>query len=165
MSIYRTIVVGFSTILLTAAWSAAWSADRCQQEFGFVESQSLCFADQGIPLTVGNGKAGCFAEPGVQHACGPDGRLTRLHAWADWLRELRNFQDHCAEQHGDFAFADPQFTEPADENFCLPAQPELGSSFFEEPTCNFRSICPTVQVVCHMPCHDYNSASLPYNRS
>jgi hypothetical protein len=139
---------------MNTAPRACAAQDSCQQQTALLESESRCADNDGIPTTSGGGKVGCFADPAVLNACGPEGRLTRLHAWSEWLRKLKDFQSQCAVKGGEFAFADPNFTEPSDESFCLAARPEVGNSFFEEPTCNFRSLCPAVQVVCQLSsCH------------
>ena len=60
----------------------------------------------------------------VQGRCGPDGRLTRLHAYTQWFNKLKQFENHCAAEGGTFAYEDPNFAEPQDESFCLQAVPE-----------------------------------------
>ena len=75
----------------------------------------------------------------MQGLCGPDGRLTRLRAYTAWYNKLKQFQDSCAAQGGTFSYQDPSFAEPQNESYCLQAVPEVGSSMFEEPLCNYRS--------------------------
>jgi hypothetical protein len=94
----------------------------------------------------------------VQGICGPDGSITRLHAYVAWMTKLKQFQDTCADNGGTFAFQDASFQEPADESFCLQAQPEVGSSMFEDPLCNYRSVCPAVTVTCNFSCGSMPSA-------
>jgi hypothetical protein len=91
----------------------------------------------------------------VQGLCGPDGRLTRLRAYSSWYNKLKHFQDSCTGEGGTFAFQDSAFSEPQNESYCLQAVPEVGASMFEEPLCNYRSVCPAVTVVCERPCLEH----------
>ena len=109
----------------------------------------------GISIGMGDeegAKVACMESKAVQNLCGPDGRLTRLHAYESWMKTVKNFEDTCALHGGTFAYQDPNFVEPGDESFCRQAVPEVGSSMFEEPLCNFRSACPAVTVVCERTC-------------
>ena len=97
-------------------------------------------------------KVACMKDKEVQGMCGPDGSLTRLHAYAAWMTKLKQFQDSCSDSGGNFAYQDAAFQEPQDESFCLQAQPEVGANMFEDSLCNYRSVCPAVTVVCNFPC-------------
>lgn len=106
-------------------------------------------------------KVACMESPEVRRVCGNDGRITRLRAYTTWYNRLKQFEAACMTQGGVFNFQDPNFSEPTNESFCLPAQPEVGGNMFEEPMCNYRSLCPAVTVVCEFPCGRSHAESHP----
>jgi hypothetical protein len=109
------------------------------------------YGDQGV-------KVACLSDARVRSECGPDGHLTRLNAFTTWMRKAKEFEAGCLTQGGSFAYAEPNFTEPVDESFCLQAQPIVGKSMFEDALCNYRSVCPAVKVVCHFECRSQSQA-------
>jgi len=141
-------------VMFTAASLQAQDACRPEQ-LGVVDAEARCVDKGGIAIGfVGDAgaKGACMANDQVQAACGRDGQGTRRLAFAQWLGHLKEFERHCMEEGGSFAFKDRSFSEPSDETFCLQAQPEIGSNMFEEPLCNYRSLCPAVTVVCSFSC-------------
>ena len=137
---------------------------RCAPEqMKVIESEVRCVDEGGISIGLGEeegAKVACMASREVQNRCGPDGRLTRLHAYTVWFDHLKQFEQTCAQSGGTFSFKDPNFVEPQDESYCLQAIPEVSSSMFEEPLCNFRSLCPAVTVVCDRLCAEHSLARL-----
>ena len=128
-----------------------------------IEEEARCVDDGGISIGIGEeegAKVACMASKVVQNRCGPDGSLTRLRAYTTWFNKLKDFETVCAAKGGTFSYQDPAFVEPQDESYCLQAVPEVGSSMFEEPLCNFRSLCPAVTVVCDRPCPERSVARL-----
>jgi len=128
-----------------------------------IESEVRCVDQGGISIGIGEEEGAavaCLASKEVQNRCGPDGRLTRLRAYTSWFNNLKQFESSCTAQGGTFTYQDPSFLEPQDESYCLQAVPEVGSSMFEEPLCNFRSICPAVTVVCERTCPEHSVAKL-----
>ncbi len=120
-----------------------------------IDSEVRCVDQGGISIGIGDeegAKVACMQSKVVQNRCGPDGRLTRLRAYTVWLDKLSQFERTCNASGGTFAYQDPTFVEPVDESYCLQAIPEVGSNMFEEPLCNFRSICPPVTVLCETSC-------------
>jgi len=120
-----------------------------------INTETRCFPSKGIDIGyMGDEgvKVACLRDKRVQSTCGPDGRLTRLQAYREWLAQVQQFQNVCTSKGGSFSYQDPTFVEPHDESFCLQAQVEVGSSMFEDPLCNVRSMCPAVTVVCQHPC-------------
>jgi hypothetical protein len=132
------------------------SVCRPEQE-AVIDSETRCFGQGGISINF-TGETGiktaCMSDSRVRAACGADGQGTRQQAFGQWLNRLKEFEQQCAANGGEFSFKDPQFTEPTDQSYCLQAQPEIGESMFEEPLCNYRSICPAVTVVCLPACGD-----------
>jgi hypothetical protein len=128
-----------------------------------IESEVRCVDQGGINIGAGDAdgaKGACMANKEVQNRCGPDGRLTRLRAYTTWFNKLKQFEDVCAADGGTFSYQDPNFVEPQDESYCLQAVPEVGSTMFEEPLCNFRSLCPAVTVVCERTCPEHTVSRL-----
>jgi hypothetical protein len=141
------------------AWAYRQTASgQClPDEKALIESEVRCFSGAGLDIgyLADDGlKVACMENKQVQSACGPDGRLTRLHAYSAWFTNLKQFEAKCNESGGVFAYGDPNFSEPQNESFCLQAQPEVGTNMFEGSLCNYRSICPSVAVVCEHPCGD-----------
>jgi hypothetical protein len=150
-----------ASVLLTRS---LWAAEQCQaHEATVIDSEARCVEDGGINIgyTGDDGaKVACMEDKQVRGLCGPDGGLTRLRAYSDWYNKLKQFQDTCSVQGGTFAFLDTNFVEPQNESYCLQAVPEVGSNMFEEPLCNYRSVCPAVTVTCERPCNGPSVASL-----
>jgi hypothetical protein len=120
-----------------------------------IQSQARCVDEGGISIGIGDeegAKVACMESKAVQNRCGPDGSLTRLHAYETWIKMVKNFEDTCTLRGGTFSYQDPTFLEPGDESYCRQAVPEIGTSMFEEPLCNYRSTCPAVTVVCERTC-------------
>jgi hypothetical protein len=140
------------------------AAGQCQATTTVViDSDARCVEQGGINIGISEeegGKVACMASKEVQAQCGPDGRLTRLHAYSVWFNKMKQFEDSCAAQGGTFSYQDPNFVEPQDESFCLQAIPEMGSNMFEEPLCNYHSFCPSVTVVCDRSCPEHSVARL-----
>jgi len=152
----------FLTTVLVAG--PLWAAGLCApHETSVIDSEARCVENGGISIgfTGDDGvKVACMEDKNVRSLCGPDGRLTRLRAYTAWFNKLKQFQDSCAAQGGTFSYQDPSFAEPQNESYCLQAVPEVGSSMFEEPLCNYRSLCPAVTVVCDRPCREHSLARL-----
>ncbi len=128
-----------------------------------IGSEVRCVDQGGISIGIGDeegAKVACMQSKVVQNRCGPDGSITRLHAYTVWLDKLKQFERSCTAAGGTFAYQDPAFVEPQDESYCLQAIPEVGSNMFEEPLCNFRSVCPPVTVVCEHTCNEHTLANL-----
>jgi hypothetical protein len=141
-----------------------WAAEQClPHEAMVIDAEAHCVDGGGINIGF-NGddgvKVACMEDRQVRSLCGPDGRLTRLRAYSEWYNKLKHFQDSCAGEGGTFAFLDANFVEPQNESYCLQAAPEIGSNMFEEPLCNYRSVCPAVTVTCERPCSEPSVASL-----
>jgi hypothetical protein len=144
--------------------SSLWGSIQClPHEATVIDSEARCIEGGGINIGY-NGddgmKVACMESKQVQGLCGPDGQLTRLRAYAQWFTKLKHFQDTCSTEGGTFSFQDKNFVEPPNENYCLQAVPEVGSNMFEEPLCNYRSVCPAVTVTCERPCAEPSVASL-----
>ena len=141
-----------------------YAAGQCMaHESVVIDSEARCVDQGGINIGISEedgAKVACMANKEVQGRCGPDGRLTRLHAYTVWFNKMKQFEASCSSEGGTFSYLDPNFVEPADESYCLQAIPEIGSSMFEEPLCNFRSVCPAVTVVCERPCPEHSVAKL-----
>ncbi len=144
--------------------SSLWAAGQClPSESAVIDAEVRCVPQGGISIGIGDeegAKVACMASKEVQGRCGPDGQLTRLHAYTQWFNKLKKFESQCAAEGGTFSYQDPNFIEPADESFCLQAIPEVASNMFEEPLCNYRSLCPAVAVVCERPCVEHAIAKL-----
>jgi len=157
----KKVFLSLAAMLFTGA---LWAAERCEPKgSAVIDAQARCVDQGGISIGIADeegAKVACMASKEVQGRCGPDGRLTRLHAYTLWFNKLKQFENRCAAEGGTFAYEDPNFAEPQDESFCLQAVPEVGSTMFEEPLCNFRSICPAVTVVCEKPCSEHTVAQL-----
>jgi hypothetical protein len=153
-------------MLNIVAWcllvAPSWAERQCAaNESKVIDAEVRCVDQGGISIGMAEDegiKVACMANKEVQGRCGPDGRLTRLHAYTVWFNKLKDFENSCAAQGGAFSFQDPNFIEPADESFCLQSIPEVGSNMFEEPLCNYRSVCPAVTVHCDRMCPDHTVA-------
>lgn len=136
--------------------SFLWAGGSCRApENAVIDSEVRCVESGGINIGAGSEdgiKVACMESKQVQSQCGPDGRLTRLRAFTTWFNKLKQFEGECLSSGGSFSFHDPKFTEPQNESFCLQAQPEVGSNMFEEPLCNYRSVCPAITVTCEYAC-------------
>jgi hypothetical protein len=146
-------------IFLLAAVSLALPVQAGQQclahETAVIDSEAHCVDNGGIDINYAGDdglKVACMENKQVQGLCGPDGQLTRLRAYANWFNKLKHFQDTCATEGGTFTFQDAAFIEPSNESYCMQAVPEVGSNMFEEPLCNFRSVCPAITVACERTC-------------
>jgi hypothetical protein len=141
-----------------------WAAGQCvPHETHVIDSEARCVDNGGISIgfTGDDGvKVACMEDKQVRGLCGPDGRITRLRAYTAWFNKLKQFQDSCAAQGGTFSYQDASFAEPQNESYCLQAVPEVGASMFEEPLCNYRSVCPAVTVACDRPCSEHSLAKL-----
>jgi len=157
----KQVLILLAIVLVTGP---LWAAGRCAAlESSVIDSEARCVDNGGISIgfTGDDGaKVACMEDRQVRSLCGPDGRITRLRAYTTWFNKLKQFQDSCAAQGGSFSYQDPSFVEPQDESYCLQAVPEVGSSMFEEPLCNYRSLCPAVTVVCDRACSDHSVARL-----
>ncbi len=155
------MVLMASTFLTAAAWSAS---NQCEVHKDMViDSEARCVEQGGISIGLAEedgAKVACMESKEVQSRCGPDGRLTRLQAYTVWFNKLKKFENSCSAQGGTFSFQDPHFSEPVNESFCMQAIPEFGASMFEEPLCNFRSVCPAVTVMCERSCSEHTLAKL-----
>ncbi len=154
-----------SLILAAILTSPLWAVDhQCvPSQTTVIDAQARCVDQGGISVGLSEeegAKVACMANREVQGRCGPDGRLTRLHAYTIWFSKMKKFEASCTSVGGTFSYQDANFVEPQDESFCLQAIPEIGSSMFEEPLCNFRSVCPAVTVVCDRPCPEHSMAKL-----
>jgi len=140
------------------------AAGQCMaHESAVIDSQVRCVDQGGISIGISDeegAKVACMESKEVQGRCGPDGRITRLHAFTVWYNKMKQFESSCAAEGGTFSYQDAGFIEPQDESFCLQAVPEIGSNMFEEPLCNFRSVCPAVTVVCERSCPEHSIAKL-----
>jgi hypothetical protein len=148
-----------SILILAAGFltTSLWSADLCvPEQTSVIDAEVHCIKDGGISIAKDSEEDGitvsCMEDSKVKQLCGPDGRITRLRAYTEWFGKLKQFEDQCAADGGTFAYQDPTFSEPKNESFCLQAVPEVNASMFEEPLCNYRSICPAVAVVCERSC-------------
>lgn len=151
-TLYRMILAG-SLPVVFAAFS--WGSQCQQDQSSVISAENRCVNSGGIDIGYYSDdgmKVACMKNKEVEGQCGPDGSLTRLHAYAAWMTKLKQFQDSCADSGGTFAYEDPTFQEPQDESYCLQAQPEVGANMFEDSLCNYRSVCPAVTVVCSFPC-------------
>ncbi len=142
-----------------------WGAEQCvPHETSVIDSEVRCVNDGGISIGEDAEEAGakvaCMQAQKVKTLCGADGQITRIRAYGEWFGKLKRFQDECAAEGGTFAFQDPTFVEPHNESYCLQAVPEIGSSMFEEPLCNYRSLCPAVAVTCERTCSEATIARL-----
>jgi hypothetical protein len=157
----KRFIALFLPLLTTGA---LWAAGSCApSESTSISSEARCVKDGGISIALADeegAKVACMASKEVQGRCGPDGRITRLHAYTEWFNKLKEFEDRCAAEGGTFSYQNPNFIEPADESFCSQAVPEVGSNMFEESLCNYRSFCPEVTVVCERSCNDRASSKL-----
>jgi len=155
---------GFIVLALILVTGPLWAAGQCvAHETTVIDSEARCVDNGGISIGFSGDdgvKVACMEDRHVRGLCGPDGSLTRLRAYTAWFNKLKQFQDSCAAQGGTFYYQDPSFAEPQNESYCLQAVPELGSSMFEEPLCNYRSLCPAVTVVCDRPCSEHSVARL-----
>ncbi len=151
--------------LCLATQQAGASSSSCQADQAVViNSESSCFPSGGIDIDYYGDdgiKVACMQDKRVQSACGPDGRVTRLQAYRQWLSRVDQFQRSCTGKGGTFAYQDPNFVEPQSENFCLQAQPVVSSNMFEEQLCNFHSLCPDVTVLCQLPCEGGHHEQAP----
>jgi len=157
----KRILVILAPVFLS---SSLWAAGQClPHETAVIDSEARCVDNGGISIGF-NGddgvKVACMEDKHVQGLCGPDGRLTRLRAYSAWYNKLKHFEDSCVGEGGSFSFQDTAFVEPQNESYCLQAVPEVGSSMFEEPLCNYRSVCPAVTVSCERPCSEPSVARL-----
>ena len=140
------------------------AAGQCEpHQMAIIDSEARCVEEGGINIGY-NGddgvKVACMESKQVRSLCGPDGQLTRLRAYSAWYNRLKHFEDACAHEGGTFSFQDATFTEPQNESYCLQATPEVGSNMFEEPLCNYRSVCPAITVVCDHSCTEAPVARL-----
>jgi hypothetical protein len=143
-------------VLAAVAAPLSAQANPCvPQQTEVIHADAHCVDGGGINIGF-NGEEGikvaCLRDRQVQGICGADGSLTRLRAYNAWYKKLKQFEADCLTSGGTFAYQDPTFREPENESFCLQAQPEVGTGMFEEPLCNFRSVCPAVTVTCEVPC-------------
>ena len=121
-----------------------WASDHhCEEtQTAVIDSDAKCVDQGGISIGLSDeegAKVACMASKEVQSQCGPDGRVTRLHAYTLWFDKLKKFEDSCSAEGGTFSYKDAAFVEPQDESFCMEAIPEVGSNMFEEPLCNYHS--------------------------
>ena len=151
----KVILLGLVSLFAAPRFARA-AADQCvPEETAVIDSEAHCVDNGGIDIGESDSegiKVACLESKRVQNTCGPDGRLTRLHAYTLWFNKLQAFQAHCMNEGGTFSYDDNAFVEPHDESFCLQAQPEISSNMFEEPLCNYRSLCPAIKVVCSVDC-------------
>ena len=144
----------FFGMVLTSG--SLWAGVQCvPDQTKVIETDVRCVDQGGISIGLGDeegAKVACLESKEVQNRCGPDGRMTRLHAYEAWLKMLKQFENTCTAGGGTFSYQNPTFIEPQDESYCRQAVPEVGTSMFEEPLCNFRSTCPPVTVVCERSC-------------
>jgi len=156
-------------LLACAGWARPGAAlapgGPCgSRDSAVIDAEAHCVENGGIDIGFfadSGAKVACMENKQVQTQCGAQGRLTRMRAYSLWLGKLRQFEAACIGKNGTFSFDDPNFVEPQNENFCLPAQPEVSSNMFEEPLCNYRSLCPAATVTCRYACGD--EADLSYD--
>jgi hypothetical protein len=141
-----------------------WALEPCVSHVtSVIDAEARCVDNGGISIRSGGDdgiKVACMQDKEVKGRCGPDGRLTRLRAYSEWFTKLKRFENECASGGGTFAYQDANFAEPQDESYCLQAVPEVGSNMFEEPLCNYRSLCPAVEVVCDRSCPEHSVVRL-----
>lgn len=134
-------------------WGAAPALCQSQRS-SIITAEDRC-SKSGIDIHY-SGEDGqtvaCLKAKEVQANCGPDGLLTRQQAYRLWYGKLQEFQSTCMTQGGHFIFQDSDFVEPQNESFCMPAEPEIGTSMLEDTLCNFHSVCPAVTVLCQFDC-------------
>jgi len=154
----------FSLILIALLPAIpVWADGQCVPPQSMVIDAEVHCAPKGISIGLGDeegAKVSCMANKEVQGRCGPDGQITRLHAYTLWFNKVKEFERSCTSQGGTFSYKDPNFIEPSDESYCQQAIPEVSANMFEEPLCNFRSACPGVTVVCERPCAEHSIARL-----
>src|SRR5262245_14690594 len=106
----------------------AWAERMCvPDQTEVITSEARCVDQGGISIGLGEeegAKVACMESRAVQNRCGPDGRLTRLHAYTNWYNKLKKFENACSADGGTFSYQDMNFVEPADETYCLQAVPE-----------------------------------------
>ncbi len=134
-----------------------WGAEQCvPHETSVIDAEVRCVKNGGISINNDTEETGakvaCMQDQKVKSLCGADGQITRIRAYNEWFGKLKQFQDECTGEGGTFAYQDPAFVEPHNENYCLQSVPEVGNGMFEEPLCNYRSLCPAVAVTCERPC-------------
>jgi hypothetical protein len=154
-------------LLLVAGWMScpSWGQEQClPHETSVIDEEAHCVDSAGISIADTPDDSGlkvaCMRDQKVKSLCGADGQITRLHAYSQWFKKLQQFEDHCAADGGTFGFQDPTFAEPKNESYCLQAVPEVSSNMFEEPLCNYRSLCPAVTVICERTCSEHIVAKL-----
>src|SRR5438552_10797197 len=83
--------------LLTCA--PAGAEHQCgQDQSAVIEAEARCVPQGGISIGVGNEEGAtvaCLASKEVQGRCGPDGQITRLHAYMAWFNKLKKFESSC----------------------------------------------------------------------
>jgi len=171
-TLHRAILTGGLPIALAAcSWGKDYvslpSSGACRPEqSSVISAEDRCMDSGGIDIGYFSGdglKVACMKNKQVQGTCGPDGSLTRLHAYAAWMTKLKQFQDSCSDKGGSFAYENSAFQEPQDESYCLQAEPEVGANMFEDSLCNYHSVCPPVTVVCNFPCGGSDPAAASYS--
>ena len=137
--------------MLCLGWAATAQAAHKPDREAVIDGEARCVEKGGISIdyTEDQGiKTACMSSPKVRLLCGSNGQTTRNQAFANWMGKLRAFDRDCVDQGGEMRFKEASFVEPQNGEFCLEAQPDIGASAFEEPLCNYRSMCPAVTVVC-----------------
>src|SRR5438477_12845965 len=98
----------FGVVLMTGL---ARAEKMCTpDQTGVIEAEARCVDEGGISIGLGDedgAKVACMASKAVQNRCGPDGRLTRLHAYTNWYNHLKKFESSCTGSGGTFAFQNP----------------------------------------------------------
>src|SRR5947209_16002910 len=100
--IHRVAMAGLVHISLAAcSWGKNWIAlpaeHQClPQKSTIIAAENRCVEAGGIDIGYYGDdgiKVACMRDKRVQGACGPDGSVTRLHAYVAWMTKLKQFQD------------------------------------------------------------------------
>jgi hypothetical protein len=144
---------GIGIGLLLGVTGAGFASPSDFQATATISAMGECVDKVGLDLeNVSDNQVrfACLENPSVQKQCDLDGRLARLYAFQKWMGQLKAYQDQCEIRHGTFGFQNENFREPANENFCAPAQVQVTYGQFENPICRFVSVCPEVPVTCQV---------------
>src|SRR5579864_941863 len=95
-SLRMGIALGLGALALAPpSWArnaAVAGRNQCRAaESQVIDSENRCFQSGGINIDYYQDdgiKVACMQDKRVRAACGPDGQLTRLHAYAAWFTKL-----------------------------------------------------------------------------
>ncbi len=91
-------------------------------------------------------------DPRVVRFCGIKGRSVQQRAFAAFLEKMSDAQTDCEKKGGTFGFLKPDFRMPLNEDYCLPAVPQVAADRLEEYRVNMEAACPSVVTECRLPC-------------